>query len=359
MSHVFNPVIFACGVDNTAPNKLIHGGKGAGLIAMCDAGLNVPPGIIIPIEACKAYEFGLVDAGRKEVVDDVMLAIKDQLSWLKAKLGHMPLLSVRSGAPVSMPGMMDTILNVGAFEFSDTTLDRAPARLPASLDPNARTAAFDVPAEVFDFQRATVLKDCGVKSEYDLDTAGMLKLVQKYEWAFRETVGHGFPLKMEDQLYHAIEAVFRSWNSPRATEYRKLNKIPKQYGTAVVIQTMVFGNMNDDSATGVLFSRNPATGEGGMFGEFLVNAQGEDVVAGTSTPRDIREMQGDAKWQPIFDELIQTCFKLEALYDDMVDVEFTVRGWRAFHPAIAGRQALGPGGVRRGARHGQRRLDPG
>ena len=328
---VFDSIIFAQGTGNAKPDKFVHGGKGAGLITMCNAGLNVPPGIIIPVSACKAFE-KLTDASDKALfLDAIMKDVEPNLNWLAAvNGGHLPLLSVRSGAPVSMPGMMDTILNVGAFDVAHGLEARHFYDCQRRLVQMLGTTAYGVDSSIFEYQKSLVVKDFGCKTEYDLDDLGMKRLASQFVWAFEQTCGD-FPKDVNTQLRMAIKAVFESWNSERAIEYRKLNKIPATYGTAVVIQTMVFGNADDQSGTGVLFSRNPSTGEGGMFGEFLINAQGEDVVAGTATPVKVATMKDvGGCWPKVYEELVQTCFKLESLESDMVDIEFTVQEGELF-----------------------------
>ena len=352
-------IVFAKGKGNAKPDKFLHGGKGAGLLAMCDAGLNVPPGIIIPVSACKAYEKA-DHAGREALLDKIMADLAPNLKWLAAKCGGtLPLLSVRSGAPVSMPGMMDTILNVGAVtdngvayqHWFDKLGERSFRDCQRRLIEMLGTTAYNIDAGKFAHLREDICEKTGCASERDFNVGQLDELITRYFTLFYNATGAEFP-HFEGQLRAAIGAVFASWNSERAIEYRKLNDIPASYGTAVVIQAMVFGNLNDKSGTGVLFSRNPSTGEGGMFGEYLVNAQGEDVVAGTATPRPVADMltmhvpaiEDDdgveldnplgvnlyTCWPEIHAKLVQTCFKLEAMYADMVDVEFTVQDGELF-----------------------------
>ncbi len=347
-------IVFTKGTGNAKPDKFIHGGKGAGLIAMCDAGLNVPPGIIIPTNYCHA-------SGKDGFLDKVMEEIEPHLKWLAAKCGGvLPLLSVRSGAPVSMPGMMDTILNVGAMTddggeyqyWFEKLGERAYRDSQRRLIEMLGATAYNIDARKFGHIRESICERDGCKSERDFNVAQLDELQGRYLNLFYDATGNDFPTSLHAQLRAAIGAVWASWNSERAVEYRKLNNIPASYGTAVTIQAMVFGNLNDLSGTGVLFSRNPSTGEGVMFGEYLVNAQGEDVVAGTATPRPVADMlamhvpaiEDDTgvelnnpsghnlycRWPEVHAELVQTCFKLEALYGDMVDVEFTVQDGELF-----------------------------
>lgn len=317
-------------------DKMIYGGKGAGLIEMCKLGLNVPAGIIIPVSACKTYE-KLSHGDKESFMDAIMIDLKPNLFWLEAKFGGvMPLLSVRSGAPVSMPGMMDTILNVGSIgnhwvetHFAAKLGARAFKDCQRRLIEMLGTTAFNIPAKAFADLREKRCASASVKSERDLGADQLDALVVSYLELWESLVLDQFP-SFEYQLRSSIEAVFDSWNSERAIEYRKLNNIPNTYGTAVTIQAMVFGNRNDQSATGVLFSRNPSTGEGGIFGEFLINAQGEDVVAGTATPLHLDGMILSKHFDGIHQELSEVAIKLESHYNDMVDVEFTVEDGELF-----------------------------
>jgi pyruvate,phosphate dikinase len=332
-------IVFSKGTGNAKPDKFLHGGKGAGLIAMGDLGLNIPPGIIIPVFACKEYE-GTPEGDHEFFMDKIMEDIEPNLKWLAAiNGGRLPLLSIRSGAPVSMPGMMDTILNVGAIT-EDATVEtywlnklgtRTTYDCQRRLIEMLGTTAYNFDPKVFADIRGLHCEKNGVESERDFTSDQLRELVARYLVHWKTKVGDEFPGLLY-QLRASIEAVFESWNSERAIEYRKLNSIP-DYGTAVTIQTMVFGNLNEKSGTGVLFSRNPSTGEGGIFGEYLVNAQGEDVVAGTATPLGLHFMamfNDQPHWQAVYDELEQTCIRLEAHYGDMVDVEFTVQDGELF-----------------------------
>ena len=222
-----------------------------------------------------------------------MVEVEKHMVWLEKQFGYMPLVSVRSGAPISMPGMMDTILNVGLCNdnFKDWCHrigDRATFDSDRRLTQMLGSTGYGVPMEVFEFQLAKVKKEPGRKVGHRSRRAGPVDVISAYRQAFEQNKGFKFPFDdPKEQLRAAIKAVFNSWNSPRAIEYRKINKIDGKMGTAVNVQAMVFGNMGDDSGTGVLFSRDPSTGEPGMMGEFLTNAQGEDVVAGIRTPVNV------------------------------------------------------------------------
>lgn len=323
-----------CDWQNThEPTAKKHlGGKGAALVKMALAGLNVPPGFTIWTDVCNELT-ACTDPDAYDSKFAAMFAkVQEHMGWLTEKFGYTPLVSVRSGAPVSMPGMMDTILNVG---LTDDNFEEWAERLGrrAALDSFRRliqmlgSTAYGVPHEVFEFQLAAAKKLYGVKDDTEL-TEEMLDNVQvRYLNAFKENRGFDFPTNdANEQLRAAIKAVFDSWMNDRAVEYRKLNKIDPAMGTAVNVQAMVFGNMGDDSGTGVLFTRDPSTGADTIMGEFLQNAQGEDVVAGIRTPRPLHEMaELGSNWPSIHTEIYELCQKLEAMYLDMVDVEFTVQ----------------------------------
>lgn len=285
-----------------SPNVL--GGKGAGLVYLSSIGVPVPPGFIIPTSACNDY-FKSPSA--------VMLAIKEQiqpyLAALKKHFGYMPLLSVRSGARKSMPGMMDTILNVGLDQNVVTEWRK---RLGDACVTDSRRRLIEMYGSVV----------CGIdrKLFHGLDA-------KQCRDVFTAKMGCPFP-EADIQLMNSIEAVFKSWNNERAKIYRKLNSIPDEWGTAVTVQAMVFGNMNDKSGTGVLFTRNPDTGEDVVTGEFLPKAQGEDVVAGSSTPLPLTKMHS---WnQPVLAALLDTVKKLETAKGDVQDVEFTIENGKLY-----------------------------
>ena len=334
-----------CDWKNTheGTSKKHLGGKGAALVKMAQAGMNVPPGFTLPTEVCNelsGMEAKEQNLAYTDAIKEIMDRAKEGMAWLTEKFGFTPLVSVRSGAPVSMPGMMDTILNVG---LTNQNLDEWASRIGfrAALDSQRRliqmlgSTAYGVPHEVFEFQLARMKKEAGVELDADLDTDYLEALIEAYLQAFKQNQGFDFPVNdPEEQLSAAIMAVFESWQNERAIEYRKINKIDPAMGTAVNVQAMVFGNMGDDSGTGVLFTRNPSTGEAGIMGEFLQNAQGEDVVAGIRTPVDIWDMNSvelqDTCWPGIYKQIEKVCSDLEGMYDDMVDVEFTVQQGELF-----------------------------
>jgi pyruvate,orthophosphate dikinase len=329
------------GLNENAPlTKKKLGGKGAGLVMMAQAGMPVPPGFTITTGVCNEYrKLNQPDAlahKLDEWVDKLMDEVWDHDTWLGQQFGYAPLVSVRSGAPISMPGMMDTILNVG---ITGDTLPEWKKRLGerAALDSYRRliqmlgATAYGVDMALFEAQLTAIKKDAGVKADTELTEFHLTLLIGAYLKVFKAATGEEFPDTRWEQLRAAVMAVFESWMNPRAIEYRKLNKISEDMGTAVNVQAMVFGNMGDDSGTGVLFSRDPSTGAFEMMGEFLQNAQGEDVVAGIRTPVNLAKMFAlPAPWPETFSELMTTCSKLEAAYKDMVDVEFTVQQGKLF-----------------------------
>ena len=280
--------------------KELLGGKGANLAEMTNLGLPIPQGFTISTEACTKY----YDDGEKvnsEIETEIFAILAKLEEMTGKKLGDPsnPLLvSVRSGSRASMPGMMDTILNLG---MNDEVLK-------AMAEKNERFAydsyrrfiqmfsdvVMDVPKPLYEKAMHELKEEKGVKLDTELTAADLAELVNRFKAIYKEQKGEDFPQDPKVQLMEAIKAVFRSWNNPRAITYRRLNDIPGDWGTAVNVQEMVFGNMGDDCGTGVAFSRNPATGENKLFGEYLMNAQGEDVVAGVRTPQSIDILQQTA-----------------------------------------------------------------
>ncbi|HEU4499579.1 MAG TPA: pyruvate, phosphate dikinase, partial [Sphingomicrobium sp.] len=317
--------------DGDRTMKDLLGGKGSGLAEMTNAGLPVPPGFTISTEACTLY----YQEGRKttKAVDDQMLANLQKLEKaIGAKLGDPknPLLvSVRSGAKFSMPGMMDTILNLG---MNDRTVEAMKAKTGNgrfARDSYRRfiqmygNVVLEIPKDAFEHELEAVKKQVGAKVDTDLAEANLQEVVRRYKQVVREKTGEDFPQDPLTQLRGARDAVFRSWNNARAIEYRRIYDIPDHIGTAVNVQAMVFGNTGDKSATGVGFTRNPATGANEFYGEFLINAQGEDVVAGIRTPQPIVELE---KVMPkAYKQLRQITTRLEKHYKDVQDFEFTIQ----------------------------------
>ncbi len=306
------------------------GGKGAGLAEMTESGVNVPPGITVLTSCCREY----TDNGQK-MPAGLMDEITSQLSHVEAKLGRRlgdtksPLLvSVRSGAKFSMPGMMDTILNLGLNDTTVESLIKMTNNERFALDSYRRfiqmysNVVLEISKDVFEDILDDKKHKLGIKQDTDLTAEHLKELIVEYKVIVKARTGNDFPQDTAKQLAGAVEAVFKSWNNPRAIYYRNLNKIDHNLGTAVNIQAMVFGNMDNTSGTGVCFTRNPSTGEKVLYGEYLVNAQGEDVVAGTRTPKKISEM---AKEMPkVYEEILLTVKSLETYYRDMQDIEFTI-----------------------------------
>src|SRR5690349_17407453 len=300
--------------------KEVLGGKGAGLAEMTNAGLPVPPGFTIATSACRAYFEG-GNTLPKQAASDYEAALERLEALLKQKLGHAqnPLLvSVRSGAKFSMPGMMDTILNLGMNDKLVEAVPRKASNPRFAYDSYRRFIQMfaNVVLEISKDKFEHVLSAQKNKRKFTMDTQltadNLKQVIQDYKQVIRKATGKDFPQDPRVQLRMAIEAIFRSWHNPRALTYRRMNKIPDEIGTAVNVQAMVFGNMGDTSGTGVGFTRNPATGENKFYGEFLMNAQGEDVVAGIRTPVPIAELQ---KIMPqVYDQLREITTRLENHY---------------------------------------------
>jgi pyruvate,orthophosphate dikinase len=296
---------FGLGDQVTETSVEVLGGKGGGLVWMASNGLNVPPGFVIPCKYMAAYE-----KAPKTFLKQLSKEIKPFLKKLENHFGYMPLVSVRSGARVSLPGMMDTILNVGIDESN--VLEWA-KRIGNDCVLNSENRLIHMYGAVVKGINKKHFDRCEVPGDS----------FPKY----KELTGEDFP-KAQEQLLGSIEAVFQSWNNDRAKIYRKLNNIPEDWGTAVVVQAMVFGNFNDQSCTGVLFTRNPDTGENELTGEFAVNAQGEDVVDGSTTPRPLTELKA---WnEAVAQELAEVSDRAEKLKGDVQDMEFTVQDGKLY-----------------------------
>ncbi|MBD3164793.1 pyruvate, phosphate dikinase [Candidatus Woesearchaeota archaeon] len=316
--------------------KDLLGGKGANLAEMTSLGVPVPPGFTITTEVCDAYY-----KNNKTYPDEALEQIDEKLAQLEKKIGKKlgdkedPLLvSVRSGAAISMPGMMDTVLNLGLNDESVLSLAKKTNNERFAWDAYRRfvqmfgDVVMGVEHDKFETKIHEIKKEKGVELDTELETADLKKLVESYKKVIKESTNKMFPNDPRKQLQMSIDAVFGSWNNPRAISYRKLNDIKGLIGTAVNVQTMVFGNMGDNSGTGVCFTRNPSTGENKFYGEFLMNAQGEDVVAGIRTPKDIQELK---KIMPkAYDELVDIYRKLEKHYRDMQDMEFTIQDGKLY-----------------------------
>jgi pyruvate,orthophosphate dikinase len=315
--------------EGDATQNQLLGGKGANLAEMTSLGLPIPPGFTVTTEACRTYlATGAVPEGLWEEVDFGLRQIEQRMGRRFGDPANPLLVSVRSGGAVSMPGMMDTILNVGLNDETTAGLGELLGHRFA-LDAHRRLIQMfgkvvrDVPAERFDDALSGARLAIGVKSDHELNPDALRRLIA----SFRDTVrsfGEPVPTSPVEQVRQAILAVFGSWNSERAIEYRRAHRINNAAGTAATVQAMVFGNMGADSGTGVAFTRNPNTGATGLFGEFLANAQGEDVVAGIRTPRPIGEMADDSAFATAAANLQAIADQLETHFADMQDIEFTI-----------------------------------
>ena len=320
--------------EGNASMRELLGGKGANLAEMTNLGLPIPQGFTVTTEACTQYY-----NDEQKISEEIKTQIFNTLSELEKITGKKfgstenPLLvSVRSGARASMPGMMDTILNLGLNEDVVNTLAQKNERF--AYDSYRRfiqmfsDVVMEIPKALFEEAIDKMKQTRGVKLDTELTADDLKELVKIFKDIYRKKQGSEFPTNPSEQLIQAVEAVFRSWNNPRAITYRRLNDIPGDWGTAVNVQEMVFGNMGDDCGTGVAFTRNPATGENKIFGEYLMNAQGEDVVAGVRTPEPIAKLESTNK--KAYDDFIMYANKLERHYKDMQDMEFTIEHGKLF-----------------------------
>jgi pyruvate, orthophosphate dikinase len=312
------------------------GGKGVGLAEMTQLGLPVPSGFTITTEACRA---AMARGG--EFPDGLMDEVLEHVARLEERTGrrfgdpHDPLLvSVRSGAAISMPGMMDTILNVGLSDTAARGLAESTGNPRFAYDSYRRLIQMygetvdGIDPHRFESELQRLKEAKGVKHDVDLDAGDLEQLVDTFKAVYEQDLGRPFPQDAREQLRRAIEAVFESWNTPRAQVYRRAHEIPDDLGTAVNVVQMVFGNKGERSGTGVAFTRNPSTGEGGVFGEFLLDAQGEDVVAGIRTPEPLEAMQ--RRLPAAYEQFVDTARRLEEHYRDVQDLEFTVEDDRLY-----------------------------
>lgn len=324
--------------DGDGSKRLLLGGKGANLCTMAQSGLPVPPGFILTTEVCREY---MKDPS---IMDKVWDDVKASVAQLEKETGKgfndakNPLLvSVRSGAPISMPGMMETILNLGLNDETVKGLAESSGNKRFAFDSYRRfiqmfsSVVDEVDFDLFEAALARARAAEGItdaKQDYKIHAENLEKLVAEYKIIYKNATGNDFPSDPWVQLRRAIEAVFKSWNIPRAVTYRKINKIDDSLGTAVNVITMAFGNLGDDCGTGVCFTRNPSTGENKLYGEFLINAQGEDVVAGIRTPMPIAELE--QAMPEVYRELCRITSNLEKTYRNMQDVEFTIEHGKLF-----------------------------
>ena len=316
--------------EGNASMRDLLGGKGANLAEMTNIGLPVPQGFTITTEACtKYYEDGReINEEIQSQINEAILKMEEITSKKFGDKENPLLVSVRSGARASMPGMMDTILNLGLNEEVVNTIAEKSNNPRWAWDCYRRfiqmysDVVMEVGKKYFEQLIDKMKEEKGVKQDIELDADDLKELAREFKLEYKEKIGSDFPDDPKEQLMGAIKAVFRSWDNPRANVYRRDNDIPYSWGTAVNVQSMAFGNMGDDCGTGVAFTRDPATGEKGLFGEFLTNAQGEDVVAGVRTPMKISEME--KKFPDAFVEFKNVCKTLESHYRDMQDMDFTV-----------------------------------
>jgi len=316
--------------EGDASMKNILGGKGANLAEMTSLGLPVPQGFTVSTDACtRYYEDG------KKIADDILEQIEDALKKAEKivgkKLGDLDnpfLVSVRSGARVSMPGMMDTVLNLGLNDIAVQGLAKLTENDRFAYDSYRRfiqmfsDVVMGLPKPEFEKIIDAMKEEKGVEHDTELDAEDMKEMAVRFKALYKSKLGVDFPQDPKDQLLKAIKAVFNSWDNPRAIVYRRMNNISSSWGTAVNVQAMVFGNMGNDSGTGVAFTRNPSTGEKLIYGEYLMNAQGEDVVAGIRTPQPISALQSENA--AIYNQFMDIAEKLENHYRDMQDMEFTI-----------------------------------
>ncbi|MDR2657216.1 MAG: pyruvate, phosphate dikinase [Oscillospiraceae bacterium] len=322
--------------EGNAGMKNLLGGKGANLAEMTGLGLPVPQGFTITTEACiRYYKDGQTIA--QDILDQVYAALAETENVAGKKFGDLEnpfLVSVRSGARVSMPGMMDTILNLGLNDVAVQGLAKLTQNERFAMDSYRRFIQMfsDVVMEVdkakFEAVLDAVKQNKGVKYDKDLTAEDLKGVIKRYKELYVREKGEEFPQDPKVQLLEAIKAVFRSWDNPRAIYYRRMNDIPGDWGTAVNVQSMVFGNMGDDSGTGVAFTRNPSTGENKLYGEYLLNAQGEDVVSGVRTPQPIATL-GDAMPE-VYKQFTDVATKLEKHFHDMQDMEYTIERGKLF-----------------------------
>ncbi|MBI1754589.1 MAG: pyruvate, phosphate dikinase [Acidobacteria bacterium] len=326
--------------EGSASMRNLLGGKGCNLAEMAGLGIPVPPGFTLTTEQCGAYY-----AHGRQLADGLKAEVLDALKWLEGVRGcgfgsteNPLLLSVRSGARVSMPGMMDTVLNLGLNDQTVAALERASGNPRFAWDSYRRfitmysNVVLNVEHALFEAELERAKERLGKREDTELTAEDWRGMVTAFKDIVHEETGHAFPQDPMEQLWGAIRAVFESWNTARAITYRRLNRIPDDWGTGVNVQSMVFGNMGDDCGTGVAFTRDPATGERLFYGEYLINAQGEDVVAGIRTPQPITRSQAEGTglksleeaMPASFKELDATCQRLEQHFKDMQDIEFTI-----------------------------------
>jgi len=337
--------------DGGGDMKELLGGKGANLAEMTAIGLPVPPGFTITTDVCAQF-YESKEKLWKSLIEDIRKNVRTLEKETGKKFGDSsdPLLvSVRSGAAVSMPGMMDTVLNLGLTDKAVAGLANKTGNPRFAYDAYRRLihmfgdVVMGVDHEAFEEAFEQVRSSHAAEDDAQVPEQGIVELCDRYKAVYEQHVGAPFPQDPHKQLEHSITAVFKSWNTPRAVRYRRINEITGLIGTAVNVQAMAYGNMGDDSATGVAFTRNPSTGENKFYGEFLINAQGEDVVAGIRTPRPLDELK---KWnKDVYEQLVKIKKKLEKHYRDMQDIEFTVEQGKLYMLQTRTGKRTGPAAV--------------
>ena len=322
--------------EGNADMRNLLGGKGANLAEMTNLGLPIPPGFTVTTEACTdSYNHG------RSISEEIQTQIFDALALLEERLGKKfgdtenPLLvSVRSGARASMPGMMDTILNLGLTDISVEGFAKRTGNPRFAYDSYRRfiqmfsDVVMEVPKSLFERVIDEIKEDRKVHFDTELTAEDLKEVIRRFKEIYKEKMGEEFPQEPRVQLMEAVKAVFRSWDNERAIVYRRMNDIPGDWGTAVNVQSMVFGNMGNTSGTGVAFTRNPSTGAKGIYGEYLINAQGEDVVAGIRTPQPITRLEEDLP--ECYEEFLKIANRLEEHYRDMQDMEFTIEDGKLY-----------------------------
>mgnify|MGYP006279093047 CR=1 FL=1 len=338
--------------EGSAKMKELLGGKGANLAEMTSVGVPVPPGFTISTDVCEEFYENdkQYPAGVRDEVEEALSRL-EKVMGKGLGAGEDPLLvSVRSGAAVSMPGMMDTVLNLGLNDAAVEGLKKITNNERFAWDAYRRfinmfgNVVRGVKHEHFEEAMDKIKQRKGVEEDTDLDAGDLKDLVSRYKAVFKAHTGEDFPQDPRKQMWDAVDAVFGSWNNPRAIHYRRINEIRGLKGTAVTVQSMVFGNFGDDSGTGVCFSRDPGTGEKKFFGEYLQNAQGEDVVAGIRTPKAIKELEDAAP--KVYKQLVDIKDRLEAHYRDMQDMEFTIQQGKLFLLQTRNGKRTGPAAVK-------------
>jgi pyruvate, orthophosphate dikinase len=321
--------------EPTEGGKELLGGKGAGLAEMTGLGIPVPAGFTITTDACRDYlESGDIPEGLEAEVEEHLAGLEERTGKRFGDPTDPLLVSVRSGAAVSMPGMMDTILNLGLNDEAVNGLGATTGNERFALDSYRRLIQMygevvdGIDADRFEQALDKLKKERGAQQDVELSADDLSEVVATFKKLYEEETGSPFPQDVRGQLHRAVRSVFDSWDNPRAQVYRRAHRIPDDLGTAVNVVQMVFGNKGDRSGTGVAFTRDPSTGEAGLYGEFLANAQGEDVVAGIRTPQPLEEMRG--RLSDAFDQLVETMRRLEEHYHDMQDIEFTVEDDRLY-----------------------------